>query len=311
MTASMRRPGRVTVVGSLNLDRTLSVPQLPAPGATVHARSEIMGPGGKGANQAVAAAKMGAHVTLVGAVGDDDAARLVLHAVTQAGVDATHVTTTSGPTGSATVMVDDAGENMIVVLPGANAQLRPPPEGLAATVRDAEVLLLQLETPIGTQLDAARAARGTVILNPAPMPDPAELDDLLGAVDLLVPNRTELAALVGLPGDADPDDLLAAGQRLVTPHLTLVVTLGAEGAVILTADAMTRVASPAVDAVDSTGAGDMFCGTVAAALARGEDLPTAVREAAAAAAITVTRPGAQVSFPDRREVGNSHQSPTT
>jgi len=290
----------VTVVGSLNLDRSLYVHRLPPPGATVHARDELLGPGGKGANQAVAAARVGASVRLVGAVGDDDAGRLLRAEMATAGVAVSDLRVVDAPTGSATIVVADDGENQIVVLEGANGALRFDADTCPTSVVDTDVLLLQLETPLATQLVAARATRATVILNPAPMPDPASLTALLAEVDVLVPNRTELAALVGLPADVADTPLLAAAQHQVIG--TTVVTLGAAGAAIVTPDDVVRVAARPVAAVDATGAGDTFCGVLAAGLAAGQQLPAAVETAVHAASITVTRRGAQRSFPTHDEL---------
>lgn len=297
------RAGRVTVVGSLNLDRSLYVAALPSPGATVHAREQVLGPGGKGANQAVAAARFGAAVRLLGAVGDDDAGRLLLDAVAGAGVDTGGVAITDEPTGTALIVVDDHGENQIVVLGGANAGVRIDPTEPPSAVVDTDVLLLQLETPLATQLAAAQVTRATVVLNPAPMPPGGQLTALLEVTDVLVPNRTELTSLLGLHDDVAGGELLERARSLATPRRTLVVTLGAQGAAVVTPEHLEVIDGVEVAAVDATGAGDTFCGVLAAELARGVPLTAAVGTAVQASALTVTRRGAQASFPTRAELG--------
>lgn len=289
----------VTVVGSLNEDVLVTVDRLPGRGETVIGTAVQTAPGGKGANQAAAAGRLGAGVVMVGRVGDDPAGERQRAALAGAGVDVRLVSVTPDePTGSATIPVEaSGGENLIVVVPGANAALRPAdvdrPE-----VRGAAVLLLQLESPLDTVQAAAAAARGTVVLNPAPArPLPA---GLLALVDVLVPNEHELARLTGedeAEGDRSPEELAALGRRLGTG--AVVVTLGARGALVVPATGTAVLqAPPPVSPVDTTGAGDCFCGALAQALARGEDLAPAVRYAVAAAASSTTGPGARGALPD-------------
>lgn len=292
----------VAVVGSLNLDLVVPVPRHPLPGETVLGGDHFANPGGKGANQAVAAARLGRRVAMVGRVGDDDAGRTLLSALAADGVDASHVRVTEGTaSGIALITVDASGENAIVVSPGANALVAPTDVDAAAGVlAGAAVTLLQLEIPLDAVVAAARAARGTVVLNPAPARSlPREL---LRAVDVLVPNRAELAALAG---EREPpvslDDLGRLAGRVDGPRV-VVVTLGANGALVVKGGAPTHVPGVPVDPVDTTAAGDSFCGALADALARGDALGPAVRWAVRAAAITVTRPGAQRSMPSRAEV---------
>jgi ribokinase len=287
----------VTVVGSLNEDVLITVGRLPGRGETVVGRSAVLAPGGKGANQAAAAGRLGPGVHMVGRVGADPAGDRQLAALADSRVNVRLVERTPGvPTGSATIPVEEGtGENLIVVVPGANAELRPQ-DADAPSVRRAAVVLLQLEIPMATVEAAARAATGTVVLTPAP-PQPLPTT-LLERVDVLVPNEHELAQLAG----ADPAERSAgelAGLARSVAGCSVVVTLGARGALVVPADGpVVRQAPPPVTAVDTTGAGDCFCGALAQALARGTDLPGAVRYAVAAAALSTTGAGARGALPD-------------
>lgn len=285
----------MAVVGSLNVDRVVPVRELPAPGATVigTGRSRL-GPGGKGANQAAAAAaaadRPGA-VVMVGAVGDDDGAVLCLEDLVRRGVDTSGVRRVGGAsTGHATVVLDAASENLIVVDPGANAAVGSA-DARCDAVRDAAVVLLQLEVPTGAVLAAAGHAAGTVVLNPAPSPAPEDARALLDVADVLVPNRGELADLCG-ESEADDLDGVVAQVRSLGFDGAVVVTMGADGALVVD-DTVVHVEAPRVDAVDTTGAGDCFCGVLAVGLAQGLSLHEAVRAAVAEASRAVTRPGAR------------------
>jgi ribokinase len=284
----------IAVVGSINLDVVVEVERHPAPGETVVGGDRRELPGGKGANQAVAAARLGAQVAMVGRVGADAAGRRLRDGLAAEGVDVAHVREDpQAPTGMALIAVDARGENTIVVSPGANARVDP---GDVAAAREllagAAVTLVQHEIPAETVRAAAGAAGGTVVLNPAPA------RPLVAPVDVLVPNGVELAALAGREGD--PVELARAldGARAV------VVTLGPEGALVVEGERVERIAAPAVRAVDTTGAGDAFCGALAEALGRGAELVEAARWAARAAAASVTRPGAQGGLPRREDVGS-------
>jgi ribokinase len=287
----------VTVVGSLNEDVLVTVDRLPGRGETVVGSAVTIAPGGKGANQAAAAGRLGGGVAMVGRVGGDPAGDRQRAALATAGVDVELVRSTPGElTGTATIPVEaDGGENLIVVVPGANAALTPADVDVAE-VRQATVVLLQLETPLETVLAAAEAAAGIVVLNPAPpQPLPA---DLLGLVDVLVPNEHELVRLTGAAeAERSPAELAELARGLGMG--SVVVTLGARGALLVPVegDAVLQ-APPPVEAVDTTGAGDCFCGALAQSLARG-DLPAgAVRYAVAAAASSTTGPGARGALPD-------------
>lgn len=271
------------MVGSANVDLILPVQRIPRPGETVLAGSLTRGPGGKGANQAVAAARAGATTAFVASLGDDESGGLLRDALSEAGVDLGLVSSTTTPTGTAIITVDADGENAITVAPSANAELELSAASIAA-IQQAEVVLAQLEIPFDTVRAAARASR-YFVLNAAPA---AELDDdLLAEVDLLVVNEHEAAVV----GGSDPAALL---QRVPLA----VVTLGGDGALVLARGAaQVRVPGVEVEVVDTTAAGDTFCGVLAAALASGQGLTDAVRRANAAASLSVQTAGAIPSVP--------------
>lgn len=282
---------RLIVVGSANVDVTVAVSRHPRPGETVLGGDSVVSPGGKGANAAVAAARAGADVALLGAVGSDANGDLLLAALSDAGVDVGLLRRTDGPSGAAYITVDEAGENAIVVSPGANAQVSAVDvdqarEQLAA----AGVLFAVLEVPLDTVRYAAAAAAEAgvrVVLNASPVAalPPATLQLL----DPLIVNQHEAAVLLSEPpGGADlAQRLLGLGPRSV------VVTLGAEGAVVASADGVVQVPAPRVQVVDTTGAGDAFAGVLCCRLAVGDDLIAAAREAVIRAAEAVTHLGAQ------------------
>jgi ribokinase len=289
---------RAVVVGSLNMDLVLNVPALPSPGQTILSRSRDRLPGGKGANQAVALARLGAGVAMVGAVGDDPDGAELLAALEAAGVSTRHVSRRPRvPTGLAVVCVTADGDNAIVVASGANATLTPDDLATAApALPGAGLLLLQLEIPLETVLAAARAGRDhgvLVVLNAAPARDLPT--GLLATVDVLVVNDGEAAALAG----GEPRDaavrLRERGPRVV------VVTRGGQGCVVAEDRGATALPADPVEVVDTTGAGDCFAAALGFGLAEGRDARQAARFAAAAAALAVTRPGAQAT-PSRAEV---------
>ncbi|NSC25375.1 ribokinase [Streptomyces albus subsp. chlorinus] len=290
----------IAVVGSLNLDLVTSVPHHPVPGETVLGGDIAQHPGGKGANQAVAAARLGGEVAFVGRVGDDDAAEVMLDAAREQGVDVRHIRRTPGtPTGRALIAVSPQGENTIIVSPGANSRLTAADCAAAAgTLGRARVTVLQQEVPDEANHEAARLSGGTVLYNPAPAVAGAQLPS---RVDLLVPNRTELAALAGLSSAPGTLDEVAAAARRLRGAGAVVVTLGGDG--VLLCEGSTHLHIPAfpVKAVDTTAAGDSFCGALAVGLAEGRSLEEAARWAAAAAAVSTTRAGAQPSLARREE----------
>jgi ribokinase len=282
----------IAVVGSINLDVVVEVDRHPAPGETVVGGDRRELPGGKGANQAVAAARLGAEVALVGRVGSDEAGRRLRTGLADEGVDVAHLREDpEAPTGMALIAVDGAGENTIVVSPGANARVGAGDvEGASDVLGTAALTLLQHEVPDEAVAAAIAASRGTVVLNPAPA------RGLTAPVDVLVPNRGELEALAGRAGD--PVEL----ARGLAGAGAVVVTLGREGAVVVDGDRAERIAAPSVEVVDTTGAGDAFCGALAQALADGAELVEAARWATRAAAASVTRLGAQGGMPRRAEL---------
>lgn len=275
----------VCVVGSANLDLVATVQRLPGPGETVPGSSYAEYPGGKGLNQVVAAARSGATTSFVGAVGHDTAGEMLLGVLHDDAIDTRHVHATSEPTGRALIFVSDEGENSIVVVAGANDTVR------ADEVPAARVYLAQLEVPVAAierAFTVARAAGAVTVLNPAPVkPVP---DSVLALCDILTPNEHEVELLGGV------DRLLSLGARAV------IVTQGARGASLHTAEGVTHVAPFVVSPVDTTGAGDCFSGSLCARLAAGDDLPTAMRFAAAAAALSTTVPGAVPSMPYRTAI---------
>jgi ribokinase len=298
-SGSLAGMSEIAVVGSLNLDTTVRVPRLPAPGETILGTGHFSDSGGKGANQAVAAARLGRSVAMVGMVGDDDAGRHLLASLAGSGVDTSSVAISDGHrSGIAVITVDASGENTIVVDPGANGDLAP---GVLdeEPVKSAAVVLLQLEIPLDTVAAAAQLATGTVVLNPAPA---AVLErHLLDSIDVLVPNATELASLTGDSAPSSVADAIAMARRLQGPA-AVVVTLGGDGAVLVAGDFDAHVAAPLIDPVDPTAAGDAFCGGLADALVRGDSIHDAVRWAVRCGAATATKWGAQAALPTRSEV---------
>lgn len=300
------------VVGSANADLVIGVERRPAPGETVLGSDLATHPGGKGANQSVAAARLGARTALLARVGDDAHGRLLLDSQRAAGADTVGVLVGGAPTGVALITVDPSGDNSIVVSPGANARLAAEDIRAAGSLLAASrVVSTQLEIPVETVTEVVRTLPSATrfVLNPSP---PAPLPrEVLAACDPLVVNEHEARYILG--DDASPADsptdwakaLLALGPRSV------VITLGAEGALTLTSDgeaSPVTVPSPKVDAVDTTGAGDAFTAALAWRLGLGDDLPTAAAYAARVGAASVTRRGAQESYPTADEVQDQEET---
>lgn len=285
-------------MGSINHDITVVTPRLPDPGETILGTTHYAGGGGKGANQAVAAARLGSRVAMVGRVGDDEHGHALRDALFAEEIDVSGVgLDQQTPTGLALITVDQHAENTIVVSPGANASLLP--RHLDQFIGNGLVVLAQLEVPLDTVIAAAAMCTGTFLLNPAPAA--ALPTDLVERVDVLVPNRSELGTLSGSPEPESVPDAIAAVRRLGR-HGSTVVTLGRGGALIVEGGDYHHVPAPEVDAIDPTGAGDAFCGALAHSLARGLDLGAAVECAVIAGAIATTREGAQRAMPSSREV---------
>ncbi|MGH3390529.1 MAG: ribokinase [Actinomadura sp.] len=289
----------ISVFGSVNMDLVAYVAVAPGRGETVTGRAFRMIPGGKGANQAIAAARAGADVAFVGAVGDDPYAAELRRTLTVSGVGTERLRTVPGSSGIAHIVVDDEAGNSIIVIPGANGGLAGPTPEDTAVIAASSALLLQLELPMAAVVAAARAAKRaggvSVILTPAPARELG--DELLAAVDVLVPNEHEAVALTGA---ASPED---AVRRLLERVPEIVVTLGAQGALYASRDGeRLRVPPFPVTAVDTTGAGDTFVGALAVARAEGRPPADALRFASAAAALSVQREGASTSMPARADI---------
>ena len=298
---------RVVVVGSSNTDMVVKLDRLPVPGETVLGGQFVTAGGGKGANQAVAARRLGAEVAFVARVGSDTLGAAALSAFAAEGIDVAYVARDpEAPSGVALILVDRDGENVIAVAPGANGRLAVDDVDRATSaITSANVVVAQLEIPlatVGAALRLARAAGVTTLLNPAPAPAAGIPAALLASVDIVNPNRTEL----GLLTHTHPTDLTsaagAARQLLARGVRGVVVTLGAQGALVVDGLGVEHVEPYRVTAVDATGAGDAFTAGLAVALASGDDLRAAARFANAVAALATTRLGAQPSMPSRAEV---------
>lgn len=294
----------VVVVGSINADQVTTVLRHPLPGETLIGTSITVLPGGKGANQAVAAAQLGARVSMVGAIGQDALATSATAILESAKVDLSAVLAVAGPTGLAVITVADDGENTIIVIPGANAAVDAEIVGQSADlIAAAAVLVLQGEIPAAASAAAARLARGRVVLNLAPV---IELDpETIAAADPLIVNEHEAALLLAqlTPGAPPPVSDAEAVARLRDWGVTSVVlTRGALGAIVSDADGTDAVASPVVVAVDSSGAGDAFVGALSARLAAGDTLREAARLAVRVGAFAVQSRGTQPSYPHAGDI---------
>ncbi|WP_061241312.1 ribokinase [Ectopseudomonas composti] len=296
----------VVVVGSLNMDLIVRAPRLPVGGETLAGHGFFTAAGGKGANQAVAAARLGARVAMVGCVGDDAYGSELRGGLLAEGIDCSAVDVAVGtPTGIASILVDDAGQNAIVIVAGGNGEMSPVRvERHEALLANAEVVIAQLEVPaaaVEATLSRAHALGRMVILNPAPAVGPLPAH-WYGLVDYLIPNESEAALLTGLPVDSPETALRAAQCLLEAGARRVLITLGRQG--VLYADATRHLHVPVapVVAVDTTAAGDTFVGGFAAGLAEGMSLEAAITLGQQAAALAVTRPGAQPSIPHRHEL---------
>ena len=291
---------KVVVIGSSNTDMTIKGDRLPKPGETVLGGEFRMGPGGKGANQAVAAQRLGADVSFICKVGRDIFGDNAISGYQKEGIDCSRILRSDKASGTALILVDGNAENCIAVAPGANADLTPEDlDSVADVIRSADYLILQLEIPVESVLRAAKIAHEAgvyVILNPAPachLPD-----ELFGYISLITPNQTESALLSGVE-----DNLDAAVERLMQLGVKdVVVTLGSKGSLVISEGAKTLVPSLKVKAVDTTAAGDTFCGALCVALSEGCSLVDAAGFATKASALTVQKMGAQDSIPFRSDI---------
>ncbi|MBR5702799.1 MAG: ribokinase [Bacteroidales bacterium] len=295
---------KILVIGSSNTDMTIKGERLPVPGETVTGGIFYMGPGGKGANQAVAAQRMGGEVTFICKVGNDIFGDNALEGYKKEGIDISHVMRSSLASGTALILVDESGENCISVASGANGDITPADiDSVADVIRSAGFLILQLEIPVESVLRAAKIAHEAgvyVILNPAPA---CELPtELFKYIDLMTPNRTEAQTLSGCPV-TDDASLAAAVEKLRSYGVKdFVVTLGSKGSLVFKGGKSEMIPSLKVKAVDATAAGDTFCGALCVGLSEGLDLTEAAKFATKASAITVQRMGAQASIPTRDEI---------
>ena len=298
---------KIVVVGSSNMDLVVKSPLIPAKGETILGGDFIMTPGGKGANQAVAAAKLGAEVYFVAKLGDDIFGRQSLSNFQKVGIHTDFVLQIKeAPSGVALITVDDAGDNVIVVAPGANLKLFPEDVKKAqSTIASSGAVAAQLEVPLETVEFAARLANDAgvpFILDPAPAQKLS--DELLGMVDVLTPNETEAEILTGIEVTDENSALLVAKDLLQRGVKAVILTMGARGYLLATKDETEFAASVKVDAFDATAAGDAFTGSLAVGLARGKTLRDAALFANHVAALSVTKMGAQSSMPDAEQVEN-------
>jgi ribokinase len=292
----------ILVIGSLNADMVVRTPRFPAPGETIQGEDLVIVPGGKGANQAVAAARQGAAVTMAGRVGSDSFGSTLIENLQHNHIDASHIMTDAGATGTAVIVVDASGQNSIVISPGANGKVTPADVD-SLDFRGVKILLLQFEIPLETVAYAARVARQHgvhVLLNPAPAQSVP--DALLAEVEILIPNESELASLSGMPV-RDLGEIESAAHSLLARGLqTMVITLGSNGALIVTDAFSLHIPGYRIKVVDTTAAGDAFIGGLAVALLEDRALEEAVRRANACGALATTKFGAQPSLPTSEQV---------
>jgi len=305
MTKVLGKPKKIVVIGSSNTDMVVRTPALPRPGETVLGGEFIMAPGGKGANQAVAAARAGGEVTFIARIGDDIFGRQSLEGLVRDGIHIEHIVEDkNSPSGVALIIVGPDGENCIAVASGSNAGLAAADVRKAkAVISSADIVLLQLESPLETVQEAAgiAAAAGVpVILNPAPAR--ALSDDILKKVAYLTPNETEAEILTGITLIKSSDLAEAAGMLLAKGMKAVLITLGANGVYVASREKQEVVPAFKVIPVDTTAAGDAFNGALAVALAERRPLFEAARMANAAAALATTKMGAQPSLPSRRDI---------
>ncbi|WP_434768386.1 ribokinase [Pseudomonas triticicola] len=298
-------PANVVVIGSLNMDLVTRAPRLPRGGETLIGHSFATVSGGKGANQAVAAARLGAQVAMIGCVGNDDYGMRLRDALLAEDIDCQAVSVVEDSSGVALIVVDDNSQNAIVIVAGANgAMTEAVIDRFDAVLQAADVVICQLEIPdatVGHALKRARELGKTVILNPAPASRPLPAD-WFAAIDYLIPNESEAAALSGIAVDSQHSAETAATQLIAMGASKVIVTLGAQGSLFANGKGFEHFPAPTVKALDTTAAGDTFVGGFAAALADGKSEAEAIRYGQIAAALSVTRAGAQPSIPTMSEV---------
>lgn len=298
-------PAKVVVVGSLNMDLVTRASRLPRAGETLIGQTFSTVPGGKGANQAVASARLGADVSMIGCVGTDAYGTQLHEALRVEGIDCQAVSTVDGSSGVALIVVDDSSQNAIVIVAGSNGELTPASlQAFDSVLQAADVIVCQLEVPmntVGYALKRGRELGKTVILNPAPAsaPLPAEW---YASIDYLIPNESEAGALSGVTVDSIDSAKAAATQLIQAGAGKVIITLGSQGALFTDGQGFEHLLAPKVRAVDTTAAGDTFVGGFAAALANGKSEAEAIRFGQVAAALSVTRAGAQPSIPTLHDV---------
>lgn len=298
---------RIVVVGSCNTDMVIRVDHLPLPGETIIGHDFITNQGGKGANQAVAVRRLGGETAFIARLGNDDFGKNSLRLLTEEGINTQFVSLTDGiSTGVALIPVDDKGENSIIVSSGANALLSTDDIVTAEPLfREAAILLMQLETPIPTLISAARMAKrygAKVVLNPAPYPKEPLPAELLEMVDIITPNETETARMSGVKVTDEGSALEAIRTIQRQGVADVIITAGAAGAYTTKNGQLVSIPTDKVDVVDTTAAGDTFCGALCVALCKGEDFAEAIRFANKAASLSVTRIGAWRSIPYEKEI---------
>lgn len=296
---------KVVVVGSLNMDLVTRAERLPRGGETLIGKSFATVSGGKGANQAVAAARLGAQVSMVGCVGDDAYGEQLRSALLAEQIDCQAVSVVEGSSGVALIVVDDSSQNAIVIVAGGNGLLSPEKvAGFDRVLQEADVIICQLEVPpatVGYTLKRGRELGKTVILNPAPASGPLPAQ-WYGSIDYLIPNESEASALSGVAVDSLESAEAAAGRLITAGAGKVIITLGAQGSLFANGRSFEHFPAPKVKAVDTTAAGDTFVGGFAAALAAGKSEADAIRFGQVAAALSVTRAGAQPSIPTLSDV---------
>lgn len=294
----------IIVIGSANTDMVVKASKLPGPGETILGGIFFMNAGGKGANQAVAAARLGGNVTLVAKVGNDIFGKQTIEGLQKENINTDYVFVDGeAPSGTALITVNDEGENCIVVAPGANANLLPADIEKVKNITEAEIILMQLEIPIetiATVVKNAKANHQKVILNPAPA---QKLDDeLLDGLFLIIPNETEASLLIGITVDDEATASLAARLFLNKGVQNVIITLGSQGAFFQNNNLRFKIDAPMVQAMDTTAAGDTFSGAIAVAITENMDWEKAIQFAVEAASFSVTKLGAQSSVPYRNEI---------
>jgi len=290
---------KILVIGSSNTDMTIKSPRLPAPGETILGGTFVMGPGGKGANQAVAASRLGGDVTFICKVGRDMFGENAVKGYQKEGIDTSHTLYSDQASGTALILVDDSGENCIAVAPGANGDLSPADiDSIADVIKKADYLILQLEIPVESVLRAAKIAHEAgvyVILNPAPACKLPE--EIFKYISLITPNQTESALMTGIEVKDEASRTKAIESFHKMGVKDVIVTLGSKGSLVCQGNEQIMVEALKVKAVDATAAGDTFCGAVCVALSEGKTLEEAARFATKASALTVQKMGAQSSIP--------------